>query len=281
MPRLAQHPGVDAYASSLGEPRFSASLERGLAILACFTTERPVLGIADVADELGMARSTTHRYMSTLVELGYLAQGPGSKYRLTLAVTHLGMGALNATGLREHARPHIEDLRRESTYTTAIAVLDGPWILYIDRLPSLRRGRDPLDLAPGSRLPTYCTAMGKVLLASLPEYAQRTLIVEMKLKRRTPNTITSKTLLRAELKLMAEEGIAINDQEDTTSTHAIAAAVREDSGEVTAAISIAASPAIISLEDLVEHLTPHLLATADRISARLGHRHADKRGGHS
>lgn len=278
MARLAQHPEMDAYASSLGESRYSSSLERGLLILGCFTAQRPTLGIADIAEELGMSRSTTHRYMSTLVALGYLAQGPGRKYRLTLAVTQLGLSALNTTSLGEHARPYLEDLRRETSYTTAIAVLDGPSILYVELLPSLRRGRAPLTLRPGSRLPTHCTAMGKVLLASLPAYEQRTLIGEMDLTRRTPNTITGKTRLRDELRLVAEEGIAVEDQEDTTGTHAIAAPVREDSGEVAAAICIAAPTHAITLAGMVEHLTPHLFATAGRISARLGYRRADERG---
>lgn len=90
---------------SLREPRYSQSLERGLAILGCFTPQRPVLGIADIADELGMSRSTTHRYVITLVALGYLEQGASRKYRLGLRVTDLGMSTLNSTGLREHSHP--------------------------------------------------------------------------------------------------------------------------------------------------------------------------------
>src|SRR3981081_4354996 len=93
---------------SLREPRYSQSLERGLAILGCFTPERPVLGIADIADELGMSRSTTHRYVITLVALGYLEQGASRKYLLGLRVTDLGMAALGSTGLREKAHPHLE-----------------------------------------------------------------------------------------------------------------------------------------------------------------------------
>ena len=89
---------------SLREPRYSQSLERGLAILTCFTPERPVLGIADIADELGMSRSTTHRYVITLTQLGYLEQGASRKYRLGLKVTDLGMSALNSTG-PARARP--------------------------------------------------------------------------------------------------------------------------------------------------------------------------------
>src|SRR6204780_5749167 len=92
---------------SLREPRYSQSLERGLAILTCFTPKRPVLGIADIADGLGMSRSTTHRYVITLLALGYLEQGPSRQYRLGLRVTDLGMSALNSTRLREHPPPSL------------------------------------------------------------------------------------------------------------------------------------------------------------------------------
>lgn len=107
---------------SLREPRYSQSLERGLAILGCFTPERPILGIAD---ELGMSRSTTHRYVITLVALGYMEQAASRKYRLGLRVTDLGMSALNSTGPREHAHPYLEELRQRTSYTVNLAVLDG------------------------------------------------------------------------------------------------------------------------------------------------------------
>src|ERR1700738_5121293 len=109
----------------LREPRYSQSLERGLAILGCFTPKRPVLGIADIADELDMSRSTTHRYVLTLTALSYLEQGAQRKYRLGLRAPDLGMSALNGTGLREHAHPYLEELRQRSTYTASLAVLDG------------------------------------------------------------------------------------------------------------------------------------------------------------
>src|ERR1700733_5757810 len=80
---------------SLREPRYSQSLERGLAILSCFTPKRPVLGIADIADELGMSRSTTHRYVITLLALGYLEQGASRQYRLGLRGPAPGICALD------------------------------------------------------------------------------------------------------------------------------------------------------------------------------------------
>jgi IclR family transcriptional regulator, pca regulon regulatory protein len=263
---------------SLREPRYSQSLERGLAILGCFTAERPVLGIADIADELGMSRSTTHRYVITLVALGYLEQGASRKYRLGLRVTDLGMAALNATPIREHAHPYLEELRQRSSYTVNLAVLDGPEILYVDRARSFRRGQSKIDLGlhPGSRLPAYCTAMGKLLLANLPEGEQRDLFSTMKLTKLGPNTITSKKALRDELDEVREEGFAVNDQELAPELHSISAPVRNEAREVVAAVNMAAHTSMISLEELVDALGPHLVSTADRISARLGYRRDDE-----
>jgi IclR family pca regulon transcriptional regulator len=263
---------------SLREPRYSQSLERGLAILTCFSGVRPVLGIADIADELGMSRSTTHRYVITLLALGYLEQGASRKYRLGLKVTDLGMAALNSTGLREHAHEYLEELRQRTSYTTNLAVLDGLEILYVDRVRSFRRdqGRIDLGLAPGSRLPAYCTAMGKLLLAHLPEGEQRELIAEMKLTKHGPNTITSKKALLSELEEIREESFAVNDEELAPELHSIAAPVRNEAREVVAAVNLAASTSIISLSELVDALSPHLISTADRISARLGYRRNDE-----
>jgi IclR family transcriptional regulator, pca regulon regulatory protein len=258
----------------LHEPRYSQSLERGLAILGCFTPERSVLGLAEIADELRLSRSTTHRYVITLFALGYLEQEASRRYRLGLRVTDLGMSALNATGLREHAHPYLEELRRETSYTVNLAVLDGTEIVYVDRARSFRRGQSKIDLglAPGSRMPAYCTAMGKVLLANLPEREQSELLASMKLTQRGPNTITSKNALRVELEPIREEGFAVNDQELAEGLHSIAVPVRNEARKVVAAVSLAAHTSMISLEELVDALGPHLLSTADRISARLGYR---------
>jgi IclR family transcriptional regulator, pca regulon regulatory protein len=263
---------------SLREPRYSQSLERGLAILGCFTPKRPVLGIADIADELGMSRSTTHRYVITLVALGYLEQGASRKYRLGLRVTDLGMSALNSTGLREHAHPYLEELRQRTSYTAGLGVLDDNDLLFVDRVRSFRRGqgRIDLDLHTGSRVPAYCTSMGKLLLANLPEPEQRELIAQMKLTKRGPNTITSKKALRDELDEIQTVGLAVDDQELAANVYAIAAPVRNEGRETVAAIALAAHSTMISLEELVDALGPHLVSTADRISARLGYRRDDE-----
>jgi IclR family pca regulon transcriptional regulator len=263
---------------SLREPRYSQSLERGLAILSCFTPKRPVLGIADIADELGMSRSTTHRYVITLLALGYLEQGASRKYRLGLRVTDLGMSALNSTGLREHAHPYLEELRQRTSYSVSLAVLDGPEILYVDRARSFRRGQGQAgpDVRIGSRLPAYCTAMGKLLLANLPDSDQRELIASMKLSKSGPNTIASKKALRDELDEVLEASFAVDDEELAKGLYSIAAPVRDEGRDVVAAVDIAVPSSMISIGELVDALGPHLVSTADRISARLGYRRDDE-----
>jgi IclR family pca regulon transcriptional regulator len=244
---------------SVRGPGFSQSLERGLAVLGVFTPTRPVLGIADIAHKLGMSRPTTHRYAATLVALGYLEQDAGSrKYRLGLRVTDL----------------YLEGLSQRTSYTTSLGVLDGGDVLYVDRVRSLRRrpGEVELELHTGSRVPAYCTAMGKLLLASLPAPEQRDLIRAMKLAKRGPHTITRKKALREELEQIRATGFAASDQEMAAERYAIAAPVRNEAREIVAAVHMAAHSSVISLEELVDALGPHLVATADQISARLGYR---------
>jgi IclR family pca regulon transcriptional regulator len=259
---------------TLREPRYSQSLERGLAILGCFRPDKSALGIADIADDLGMSRSTTHRYVITLVALGYLEQGSSRKYRLGLRVTDLGMSALNSTGLRGHARPYLEELRQQSSYTTSLGVLDGVDLLYVDRVHSFRRGQGAVDLnlRTGSRRPAYCTAIGKLLLAHLPETEQNELIAQMELTKHGPNTITSENALREQLDKIRADGFAVGDQELAAELYSIAAPVRNEAREVVAAVELAAHGSTISLEEFVAALQPDLAAAAGRISAGLGYR---------
>jgi IclR family transcriptional regulator, pca regulon regulatory protein len=261
------------------EPCYSQSLERGLAILACFTPERPVWGIAELADELGMSRSTTHRYALTLTELGYLKRAAQRRYQLSLGVTRLGLEAMSGTGLREHARLYLEELGKRTGFTVAVGVLDGPEVLLVDRLRGRRRGQHQIDLdqAPGGRLPAHCTAVGKLLLAHLPEHEQQTVIAEMKLTKRTPSTITRKNALRAELRDIRGQSLAAAEEEFAPGLYSIAVPVRSASRETVAALGMDAHRSMIPMGELVDALGPHLVATADRVSARLGYRRADER----
>jgi IclR family pca regulon transcriptional regulator len=270
-PSISSRPHIEA-------ARYSQSLERGLAILSSFTPRRPVLGVADIARELGMSRSTTHRYVSTLLVLGCLEQDRSREYRLGLRVTNLGMSSLSATELREHAHEYLEELARHASHTASLGVLDGTDVLFVDRVQSLRREHEvgEVELSVGSRLPAHCTAVGKLLLAHLPTSLRRELVQSMQLDSGGPNAITSQAELESELDAIANADFAVSDEELASGLYAIAAPVRDDAGEVRAAVSLAAAGSTISLEGLVDGLGSHLISTAHRISARLGYRRADE-----
>lgn len=257
------------------EAGFSQSLERGLGILAAFTPTQPSLGVSELAREVGLSRSTTHRYMSTLTRLGYLQQDPSSRrYRLGPRVLDLGFSAINSMELRVISSPYLQRLSDETGFTVNMAILDGADILYVERCRSSRAGQREIDLNlhVGSRLPAYCTSMGKVLLAYLPPERRGALLDGVPLGRRGPNTLTSRKALEAELAAIRERGLALNNEELAYGLRSIAAPVRGPGGDVVAAINLAVHSSMVSMRDLVARLGTSLRRTAAEISRQVGYR---------
>lgn len=258
-----------------GASGYSQSLDRGLAILSAFKPGRPLLGVSEVARELKLSRSTAYRYIATLAELGYLRQDTDTrKYRLGPRVLDLGFSAINSMELREISRPHLQQLSDETGHTVNMAILDGNDILYIERVrSSTQRQREiDLNLHIGSRLPAYCTSMGKVLLAFLSPDELRAQLADVKLTQRGPNTITAGSAFTTELARVRREGLAVNNEELAYGLRSIAAPVRAQSEEVVAAINLAVHRSMVSMQDLVARLGPPLKRTADEVSAHLGYR---------
>lgn len=256
---------------------YSQSLERGLAILSAFRSGQPLLGVSDLARGVGLSRSTAHRYIATLASLGYLQQDPATrKYRLGPRVLDLGFSAINSMDLREVAAPHLQALSDETGHTVNMAVLDGPDIVYIERCRTARQGQREIDLNlhVGSRLPAYCTSLGKVLLANLADDKLRDTLKQVHFMQRGPNTLTAREELLRELERVRASDLAVNNEELAYGLRSIAAPVRSKSGEVVAAINLAAHRSMVSFDALVARLGPPLRRTADEISARIGWAHA-------
>jgi IclR family pca regulon transcriptional regulator len=271
VPRGDDAEGVAGGSESERNGRFSSSLRAGLAILNCFSAEQPVLGIANLADELSMSRSTTHRYASTLVALGYLEQDQARRYRLAPRVVDVGMSVLDSMALRGKAREYLRELREQTGRTVSLAVLDGGDVRYVDRLRGWRRGQHAvdLDLGVGARVPANCSAMGKVLLANLPDRERERLIGELELARCGPKSITSKRALRVELEQVRENGLAVGDEELAPGVRTLAAPVVGPEDEVVAAIGIPVPADAFTREELIEVLAEPLRAAASRLSLAL------------
>jgi IclR family transcriptional regulator, pca regulon regulatory protein len=250
----------------------SQSVERCLAVLCAFTPDRPALGVSELAADLGLNRSTTHRYVATLARLGFLEQdGPTRKYRLGPRVLDLGFSMLGSLELREIAAPHLRRLTDTTGHTSNLAIRDDTDVILIDRVRG-RPGRHhhlEFTLHVGSRIPAYCSATGKVLLAFLPRRDLDQLLERIELVQRGPRTITDRRALLAELDEVRRTGVAVNDEELESALRSIAAPVRARSGDVVAAINVAVPWSPAAMSELVSQLGPTVQATANEIAARV------------
>ncbi|GAA1847654.1 IclR family transcriptional regulator [Actinomadura bangladeshensis] len=268
-PRRRPRPATD--------PSFSASLDRGLRILSAFTGDRSVLGIADLARAVALTKSTTHRYVATLTKLEYLQQDPETKkYSLGPRAVDLGFAAIDSMELTGIAGPPLQTLADETGYTASMGLSDGLDVVYVDRRRSGRRSSLAMDLNLhiGSRLPAYCTSMGKVLLAYKDAAELRQLLDRTDMARRGPKTITNREQLMAALARVRQTGVAVNDEELAPGLRSFAAPVRDRSGSVIAAVNVAVhlTVAPASVDALAGRVEPPLRRAAAEISRRLGHR---------
>jgi IclR family pca regulon transcriptional regulator len=247
----------------------SQSLERGLAILGAFTPDRPALGISELARRLGLTRSTTHRYVATLAKLGYLDQDDARKYRLGIRVLDLGFSVLGSLGLREIAAPHLQRLTATTGHTANLAIRDDTDVILIDRIRG-RPGRYhhlEFSLHAGSRIPSYCSATGKALLAFVAQPGLDELLDRVDLLPRGPRTLTTRAALLAELNQVRRTGIAFNDEELDSGLRSIAVPVRSRSGPVVAAINLAFPWTPVAMSELADQFGPLLQGAARQISS--------------
>ena len=188
----------------------------------------------------------------------------------------LGFSAINSMEVREVAAPHLRRLSDDTGFTVNMAILDGADVVYVERCRSTLAGQREIDLNlhVGSRLPAYCTSLGKVLLAHLPAEEQADALARVDFVRRGPNTLVSRTALANELKRVRRNGFAINNEELAYGLRSIAAAILAHDGTAAGALNLAVHRSLVSMDDLVIRLSPALKRTAAEISARIGYRPA-------
>ncbi len=219
--------------------QFIQSLEKGLLVLKAFSATRPELSVSDIAEACRMSMATVHRYLFTLKALGYLAQDAQSRrYRLTPKILGIGFGLLGTMDIKNRLLPHMLETTKAHDVTTQCAILDETDIVILDRVRS--REVVNLDIGVGSRLPVYCTAMGKAVLAFLKKADQTRIIGKIKFERHTPFTTGSARELKLELGRIRKAGYGLSDQELTEGLRSVAAPVfREGRAEGAFGISYA------------------------------------------
>ena len=243
------------------------ALGRGLQILEAFSKQS--LSLTEVASTVGLDKSTVFRFVYTLEKLGYLDRDPETKrYRPGLKVLRLGFGVLNNLEMTQIAQPYLKALSAKCGETTNMTIRDGKEIVYVVR--NKTQQVISVNLQLGSRLPAYCTSMGKAQLMDLSRDELRDLLGEGPYPVMGPNTITTLDALVAELDKVRQQGYAINDEEMAVGLRSVAAPVREADGQVAAAINISVPSARVSRQEMEMVLAPMVMNTAHQISLALG-----------
>jgi len=244
------------------------SLVKALAILDCFSADRPELGVSEMARQLGMPTSTVGRLLVTLHSAGVLNQDPSTqRYRIGSKVLAWSAVYMNGLDVREKARPMLEELHRLTQETVNLYVLDGLERVCVDRIESPQRLRVIVHI--GERLPLYAGSAGKAILAYVPSaLAER--ILEKPLERMADNTITDPDKLLAELRFIRARGYATSHSERFTDVLGLAAPVFDATANVVASLNVA-GPLVRFGRAEVAKYAPRVMQLAQEVSQSLGY----------
>lgn len=248
-----------------GSDTFVEAFAKGLVVITAFNQER-TLTLSEVARHTNLPRAGVRRMLHTLVTLG-IARQDGDAFMLTPRVLQLGFSYLSSLSLREIAQPVIETLSREADEVVAISVLDGADVVYITRAEVtsvLRR-----SLTVGSRIPAFCTSMGRVLLAGLSPEACAATLANSERRSWTRFTTTEPAKLQREIAKVREQGWSLVVEELEIGAFGIAAPIRGRAGNTVAAINLSTNLARHSPKALVKNFLPRLLKAADQIAQHL------------
>ena len=250
-----------------------SSVANSIRVLTSFSGQEDELGITTLATRLHLAKSTVHRLAATLTGAGFLEQSESGKYRLGLALFELGALVRRRMDVANEARPKLRELLEKTGETVQLGIIDHFSVLYVYEMESPHAIR--MAAAVGARAPLHCTAVGKVLLAHQPaEFVKK--VFNGGLTAHTPKTVTRREALLAMLEEVSQREHAIDDEESENGLRAIAAPVRNHTGEVIAALGVA-GPVQRMTKKVMQTCVPSVIATAAAVSARLAYQPAQKR----
>jgi IclR family pca regulon transcriptional regulator len=259
-------------AATSPEPRpkpgdtYVQSFARGLAVIRSFSAEAPTQSLSEVAVRTGLTRAGARRILLTLEGLGYVGS-QGRQFHLTPKILDLGFAYLSSLPLWNLAEPVMEALVAEVKESCSAAVLDGAEIVYVLRVPTHKIMS--INLGIGSRLPAYCTSMGRVLLAGLPAEQLRDTLAARPPVAHTARTVTDIGALTALIGQVREQGWCLVNQELEEGLVSLAAPIVDRGGRVIAALNISGQANRTPPSTMVDQFLPKLLAAARNISQLL------------
>lgn len=240
---------------SFNERDMMGGLAKGLRVIETFTADRPRQSIGAVSAASGLDRATARRCLLTLAHHGY-ADYDGKFFTLTPRILRLGTACLATMPLPQIVQPWLDRLSEEIGESSSVSILDGAEIVYVAR--AAQQKVMSISLMAGSRLPAYCTSMGRVLLAALPEPDLLALLAGAPFPARTPHTLTNAEALFDEIARVRRDGHAIIDQEVEIGLRSIAVPLLNARGRVVAALNIGLAAAHATVEELPVRFLPQL-----------------------
>lgn len=241
-------------------------LAKGLAAIETFTADHPRQSIAQVAAASGLDRATARRCLLTLAHYGY-ADYDGKFFTLTPRVLRLGTACLATMPLPQMVQPLLDRLSDELGESSSVSILDGDEIVYVAR--AAQRKVMSIALMPGSRLPAFCTSMGRVLLAALPDDEIRGRLASNPPTARTPLTVTDPDELMDRIRTVRDKGYAVIDQEVELGLRSIAVPVLNMRGVTVAALNLGLPVRGDDPHVLAERYLPALLAVQVELKTML------------
>lgn len=252
-----------------GDPNFMTSLARGLAVIHAFQERKRHLTIAQISHRTEIPRAAVRRCLHTLIKLGY-ATTDGRTYSLLPKVLTLGHAYLSSTPLAVTAQPILDRLSNELHEACSMATLEGDEVLYVARSATPQR-LISVDLSVGSRLPAYCTSMGRILLAALDDAALTDYLENATLQIKTSRTLHTPEAIRASIAEIRLKGWVIIDQELEVGLRSLAVPLKDSAGQVLAALNVGTHASRVSKQELETRFLPVLLEASKELSTRLFH----------
>ena len=239
------------------------AVERALDVLMCFTSQTPELTMTQISELVGLNKSTVHRLLATLERKRFVERDTETGvYRLGIRLVQMAFLTMEHNDLRRLAAPFLHSLCDQYHENVNLTILDDTDVVYVDVIESSQRVK--LAASPGQRLPAFCTASGKAILAFVPEENVKS-ILERGMARYTQNTILSQKAFFENIEEARERGFALSEQEFEEGINAIAAPIFNSKSKPIASVSVAGPAYRLTRERMLE-IGPDLVAAANNIA---------------
>jgi IclR family pca regulon transcriptional regulator len=249
-----------------GDPNFMTSLARGLAVVQAFSSRKRQMTMSQLSSRTGFSRAAVRRCLYTLMKLGFAGTDDSHHFYLCPRILSLGHSYISSMPLSSAVQPVLKQMSHQLLESCSIATLDGVEVIFVARTRARATRTMSIDIRVGSRLPAFCTAMGRVLLANLPAEEQKSCIAHVQFSHYTDRTVRNAVRLREILRLVRREGFCMLDQELEVGVRAMAVPIHHPAGGVAAALNVAALAQRVSGEEMQKRFLERLRDTAQELS---------------